>query len=136
VALSSSSRSSTPASSTPASSKPASSAASSIASSRAAAGSNCSYTVSNNWGAGFTGAIRITNRGTSAINGWSVSWTYAGSTRLSGTWNATVTGTNPYSATNLGWNSTIQPGQSVEFGFQGTHSGTAEIPVITGSACQ
>ncbi|WP_331350638.1 cellulose binding domain-containing protein [Cellvibrio sp. UBA7671] len=136
VALSSSSRSSTPASSIPASSRPASSVASSIASSRAAAGSNCSYTVSNNWGAGFTGAIRITNRGTSAINGWSVSWTYAGSTRLSGTWNATVTGTNPYSATNLSWNSTIQPGQSVEFGFQGTHSGTAEIPVITGSACQ
>ncbi len=140
AALSSSSRSSTPASSipassTPASSRPASSVASSIASSTATTGSNCSYIVSNNWGAGFTGAIRITNKGTSAINGWNVSWTYAGSTRLSGTWNATVTGSNPYAATNLSWNSTIQPGQSVEFGFQGTHSGTAEIPVITGSAC-
>jgi rhamnogalacturonan endolyase len=91
--------------------------------------------VSNNWGAGFTGAIRITNNGTNAINGWNVSWTYAGNTRLSGTWNATVTGSNPYAATNLSWNSSIQPGQSVEFGFQGTHSGTAEIPAITGSAC-
>lgn len=130
VALSSSSRSSTPISSTP-----ASSARSSVASSTATTGGNCSYIISNNWGAGFTGAIRITNNGTSVINGWSVGWTYAGSTRLSGTWNATVTGSNPYAATNLSWNSTIQPGQSVEFGFQGTHSGTAEIPVVTGSAC-
>jgi rhamnogalacturonan endolyase len=91
--------------------------------------------VSNNWGAGFTGAIRITNKGTSPINNWNVSWTYAGNTRLSGTWNATVTGSNPYSATGAGWNNSIQPGQSVEFGFQGTHSGSAEIPLVTGSAC-
>ena len=135
VALSSSSRSSTPASSAPASSRPASSAASSLASSKPTAAGNCSYIVSNNWGAGFTGAIRITNNGTSPINGWNVSWTYAGNTRLSGTWNATVTGNNPYAATNLSWNSSIQPGQSVEFGFQGTHSGTVEIPVVKGAAC-
>lgn len=132
---SSSSRSSTPTSSTPASSRPASSVASSIASSRAATGGTCSYIVSNNWGSGFTGAIRITNNGTNVINGWNVSWTYTGNTRLSGTWNATVTGSNPYAATNLSWNSSIQPGQSVEFGFQGTHSGTAEIPVVTGAVC-
>ncbi len=131
----SSTPSSTPASSVPASSTPASSVQSSAASSTPTTTGNCSYIVSNNWGAGFTGAIRITNNGTSAINGWNVSWTYAGSTRLSGTWNATVTGSNPYAAANLSWNSTIQPGQSVEFGFQGTHSGTAEIPVVTGSAC-
>jgi len=143
VAPSSSSRSSTPVSSSssstpsslPVSSSSRSSVASSSASSTATGGNNCSYVISNNWGSGFTGAIRITNKGTSAINGWNVSWTYAGSTRLSGTWNATVTGSNPYSASGAGWNNSIQPGQSVEFGFQGTHSGTAEIPVVTGSAC-
>lgn len=131
VAASSSSRSSTPASSTPASSTPASSSA---ASSTATTGGSCSYVISNNWGAGFTGAIRITNKGTSTINNWNVSWTYAGSTRLSGTWNATVTGSNPYAATGAGWNNSIAPGQTVEFGFQGTHT-SAEIPVVTGSAC-
>lgn len=127
--------SSTP-SSLPVSSSSRSSVASSVASSAATTSGNCSYVISNNWGSGFTGAIRITNSGTRAINGWNVNWTYAGNTRLTGTWNATVTGNNPYSATNFGWNSNIPPGQSVEFGFQGTHSGTAEIPVITGSACQ
>jgi rhamnogalacturonan endolyase len=141
VAPGSSARSSTPvssssvASSLPTSSSSRTSLASSAASSIATGNSKCSYVVSNNWGAGFTGAIRITNNGASTINGWNVSWTYAGNTRLNGSWNATVTGSNPYSATNLGWNSAIQPGQSVEFGFQGTHSGTAEIPVISGSAC-
>ena len=110
------------------------SSASSVASSTPASGGNCSYVITNNWGGGFTGAIRITNRGTSPINGWNVSWRYAGNTRLSGSWNANVSGTNPYSASNLSWNGTIQPGQMVEFGFQGNHS-APEIPVVTGSAC-
>jgi|SRR5690554_2974253 len=117
----------------------ASSAHSSAASSAAHAGGNCSYVISNSWDGGFTGAIRITNQGTSAINGWNVSWSYSGSTRLSGTWNADVSGSNPYSASNLSWNSTIQPGQSVEFGFQGTFqgsdSGDLETPQVTGSVC-
>lgn len=128
VTMTSSSRSSL------SSSVPVSSSSRSSVASSSATGSNCSYVITNNWGAGFTGAIRITNKGTSAINGWTVTWTYAGSTRLSGTWNATVTGSNPYSATSLGWNASIQPGQTVEFGFQGTHT-AAEIPVISGSAC-
>jgi endoglucanase len=118
------------------SSSRSSSFSSSRSSSAATGGSgSCAYVVSNNWGSGFVGAIRITNNGSSAINGWTVNWTYTGSTRLSGKWNATVTGSNPYSATSLSWNSTIQPGQTVEFGFQGTHSGTAEIPTVTGSVC-
>lgn len=115
-----------------------SSAVSSVASSSASSavsGGNCSYIVSNNWGSGFTGTIRITNAGTSAINNWNVSWNYSGSTRITSSWNATLSGNNPYSATPAGWNASIQPGQSAEFGFQGTHSGTAEIPVVTGSAC-
>ncbi len=129
VALTSSSRSSTPSSAAA-----TSSSRSSVASSASTTGGNCSYVISNNWGAGFTGAIRITNKGTNTINGWTVSWKYANGTTLSGTWNATVSGTNPYSATNLSWNGSIPPGQTVEFGFQGNHT-SAEIPVVTGSVC-
>ncbi len=108
---------------------------SSVASSMAATGGDCNYVITNNWGNGFTGAIRITNSGSSPINGWNVSWTYSGNTRLSGTWNATVSGSNPYSASNLSWNGTIQPGQTVEFGFQGTYSGSLETPTVNGSVC-
>lgn len=96
---------------------------------------SCSYSVSNNWGAGFTGVIRITNNGASTLNNWNVNWQYSGTTRVINSWNTTLTGSNPYSATHSGWNSSIPPGQYIEFGFQGTHSGTAEIPILTGTGC-
>lgn len=111
-----------------------SSSRSSVASS-VSANSTCTYVITNNWGNGFTGAIRITNNGSRAINGWNVGWSYSGNTRVSSTWNATVSGSNPYTATNLSWNGTIQPGQSVEFGLQGTYSGSIETPRLTGSVC-
>src|SRR5690606_23362758 len=126
---------------TPASSSvPASSVASSRAASSSSAGNaggNCAYVVSNEWSNGFTGAIRITNNGSSAINGWNVSWNYTDGSRVTNSWNATVTGSNPYSATAIGWNGAIQPGQTVEFGFQGTKGGTgnAPRPTVTGSVC-
>ena len=98
---------------------------------------NCSYVVTNDWGSGYTAAIRIKNNRTSAINGWNVSWSYSDATRVSSAWNATLAGSNPYSATGLGWNSSIQPGQTAEFGFQGTkNNGAAQIPVISGNVCQ
>ncbi|HSC66264.1 MAG TPA: cellulose binding domain-containing protein [Cellvibrio sp.] len=109
---------------------------SSVASSVTPTTGNCAYVITNNWGNGFTGAIRITNKSSTAINGWNVNWSYAGSTRLSGTWNTEFSGTNPYSASNLSWNAVIQPGQTVEFGFQGTYSGAVETPIVSGSVCR
>lgn len=94
----------------------------------------CQYTV-NPWSNGFTGSIKITNDTATAVSSWSVSWQYAGDNRLTGAWDATLSGTNPYTAKNAGWNGTIQPNQSVTFGFQGTKGATAEIPVLTGTLC-
>ncbi|MES2674628.1 MAG: cellulose binding domain-containing protein [Pseudomonadota bacterium] len=110
--------------------------ASSAASSAVTTGGNCTYVVSNQWGGGFTGAIRIANKGTSNITNWTVNWTYSGGSKVTSSWNTVLTGSNPYSAKGLSWNSTIAPGQTVEFGFQGTQNGsTAEVPTVTGSAC-
>ena len=124
-------------SSAPSTSSSVSSVRSSSSSSLAVGGGKCTYVVSNEWNTGFTGAVRITNNGTSAINGWNVSWGYTDGTKLTNSWNATVTGSNPYSATNLNWNNLIQPGQSVEIGIQGNKGSgaTAQIPIITGAAC-
>jgi cellulase/cellobiase CelA1 len=93
--------------------------------------------ITNEWSDGFTGAIRISNDGSSAINGWSVSWNYTDGSRVTSSWNANVSGSNPYTATNISWNGAIQPGQTVEFGFQGTKggSGNAATPTVTGSVC-
>lgn len=94
----------------------------------------CKYVVTNNWGSGATANIEISNNGTAAINGWSVSWSYINN-RLSGSWNATITGSNPYSATNLSWNGNIQPGQTVAFGVQVNANSAVETPVVTGAIC-
>lgn len=99
------------------------------------ASASCEYQVTNSWGSGFTGSINITNDTGSAVNGWTVSWNYSGGSRVTNAWNANVSGSNPYSASDSGWNGSIQPGQSVQFGFQGTANGTMEIPTVTGAVC-
>ncbi|OZY86631.1 hypothetical protein CBP51_06325 [Cellvibrio mixtus] len=127
---SSSTRSSSSATSLSSSSRSASS------SSRASSSGKCTYSITNDWGNGFTAAIKITNTSSTAINAWSVSWSYANATRVTNLWNGALSGSNPYTVTNLDWNKTIQPGQSVEFGFQGTKpNGAPVIPTVTGSVC-
>lgn len=94
----------------------------------------CKYVVTNSWGAGATANIEITNTGSSAINGWSVSWQYTNNT-ITNLWNANLSGTNPYAASNLSWNSSIQPNQTVAFGFQINGNGPIETPRVNGAIC-
>ncbi len=120
------------------SSRPSSSSVSSRSSSSAGATkAQCSYVINSQWSNGFTASIRIKNTSNTAINGWDVNWQYADGSKVTNLWNATLRGSNPYSAKNLNWNSTIQPGQTVEFGFQGSKSSAAAaVPAVTGAVCQ
>ncbi|RYY73340.1 MAG: hypothetical protein EOO52_18225 [Gammaproteobacteria bacterium] len=108
----------------------------SIAAASQAQAASCTYTVNNEWSNGFQGTVTITNNTSSAINGWTVGWQY-NSNRVTSSWNATLSGSNPYSASNVDWNRTIQPGQSVSFGVQGNknNNSSAEKPTITGNVC-
>ncbi|WP_428241259.1 glycoside hydrolase family 6 protein [Gynuella sp.] len=104
----------------------------------AAQAATCEYLVNSEWNTGFTAIIKIKNDGNSAIDGWQVGWEYTDGSQVTSGWNANVTGTNPYTATNLGWNGNISVGQSAEFGLQGTKGSTgaaAQIPTVTGSVC-
>lgn len=92
----------------------------------------CTYTVTNNWGSGFTSEIKVTNDTTSTVNNWSVSWQESGA-RVTNAWNATLSGSNPYTATSLGWNGTLAPKASASFGFQ--VNGTASAPKVNGTLC-
>ena len=137
TAASSSSLNSVSSSSSTTSSSSSSSVVASSSSSSITTGGNCVHVVTNEWSNGFTGAIRITNNGSAPVSGWSVSWSYTDSTRLTNSWNAAVSGTNPYIATNLGWTGNIQPGQSVEFGFQATKNGNAPHAInVSGNVCE
>lgn len=121
----SSSRSSVAPSSIPASSRASSSAANT-------GGLSCSYVVTNSWGSGFTGAIRVTNNGSNTKSGWTATWQYSGSNRITSSWNTNLSGSNPYTATNVSWNGNIGAGQTIEFGFQAnTNGGSVETPAVT-----
>jgi len=85
----------------------------------------CSATVTTNqWQDGFVGTVRVT-AGNAQVNGWTVTVTLpAGATITSG-WNANRSGnTGAVGFTNVNFNGSIAPGQSVEFGYQGTGTGT------------
>jgi cellulase/cellobiase CelA1 len=103
------------------------------------AGSNgsCEFIVTNEWNNGYVASIRITNNSSTAISGWQVSWALQDS-QITNLWNADyVTGTTN-TASNLSWNSNIQPGQYVEFGFGASKNITdasVSVPVISGTVC-
>lgn len=93
----------------------------------------CQHLIISAWPDGFQGLIRIQNTSSSVIDSWTVSWNYTDGSVLTQTWNAAVSGANPYTATNLGWNGRIEPGQAVEFGFIGVGLGSASE--VAGSVC-
>jgi endoglucanase len=102
-------------------------------------GGSCTMAIQNQWNDGFVAKIVIANTGTTPINGWTVGWTFADGSTVANLWNATLSGANPYTASALSWNSTIAPGQSVEFGFQarkGVVSGAAPVATVTGVVCR
>ncbi|QGZ53270.1 endoglucanase [Streptomyces sp. QHH-9511] len=98
-----------------------------------------SYTVNNVWSTGFTATLTVKNTGPTAVEGWQLSWTYAGGQRITSAWNATVTQNGTaVSARNADWNRAIAPGATVSFGVQGTHTGANPSPTafaFNGSAC-
>lgn len=98
----------------------------------------CTYTIDNEWNSGFIATISITNDTDEAISGWSVNWQYNDGTTLAASWNADISGTTPYTATNLAWNSVISVGQSVSFGLQGVKAVNdvdAAAVEVTGTVC-
>ncbi|MBK9924832.1 MAG: cellulase family glycosylhydrolase [Anaerolineales bacterium] len=99
------------------------------------------YTNQNDWGSGFTANVTIKNNGTSAINGWTLTWTFAGNQTISNLWNGSYTqsGKN-VSVKDLGYNANIPAnGGSTNFGFNAGYSGTNANPTsfsLNGTACQ
>ena len=86
---------------------------------------SATFTDTDDWGSGFNGNIAIANRGSSAINGWTLQFDFSGT--ISNIWNATIinqTG-NHYVIGNAGYNAVIAAGQSVSFGFQAAGNVTA-----------
>ncbi len=96
------------------------------------------YTA-NGWNAGFTGTLRLTNTGASALSSWSLGFAFPSGQTVTQGWSATWSQTGAaVTATSLPWNGSLAPGASVEIGFNGAHTGTNTAPTaftLNGATC-
>ncbi|ASW53834.1 cellulose binding domain-containing protein [Plantactinospora sp. KBS50] len=103
-------------------------------------GGACRVTyTANTWSGGFTADVTIANTGSSAVNGWTLTYNLPAGQQVSNAWNATVSQSgSAVTARNVGYNGTIPPGGSASFGYQGTLSGGYSAPsgfALNGTAC-
>ncbi|MFJ9735948.1 glycoside hydrolase family 48 protein [Streptomyces sp. NPDC101171] len=105
-----------------------------------AAGVQCSVDYkTNDWGSGFTADLTLTNRGTSAIDGWTLTYGYSGNQKLSNGWNGSWSQSGQtVTVKNASYNGTIAAGAAVSTGAQFTYSGTNTAPAsfaVNGTTC-
>ena len=102
-----------------------------VAAPAGAATASCSaaYSVQSDWGSGFTASLTVTDNGSAAITGWTVTWTYAGNQTLSSGWSGTWSqSSETVTVTNASWNGALSPAQSTQAGANFNYSGTNAAP--------
>ncbi|MEU6024306.1 cellulase family glycosylhydrolase [Micromonospora sp. NPDC047134] len=87
-------------------------------------GCAATYRVVNSWQGGYQAEVTVRNPGTTAINGWTVSWTAPAGTTISSLWNGRLT-TSGTSVTvrNEPYNGQLAASGSTTFGLTGNGSG-------------
>ncbi|GIG20289.1 hypothetical protein Cch01nite_10130 [Cellulomonas chitinilytica] len=96
------------------------------------------YTA-NSWNNGFTASVKVTNTGTSALSSWNLGFSFANGQKVTQGWSAdwSQSGT-AVTAKNAAWNGTLAAGQSIDIGFNGSHTGTNNNPTaftLNGAPC-
>ncbi|MBE3561500.1 MAG: PHB depolymerase family esterase [Ktedonobacteraceae bacterium] len=106
-------------------------------------GTSCQvhYSVVSQWSGSFQAGFIITNMGTTAINGWTLRFSFANGQMVTLSWNGNFSQSGSVvTVTNTSINGSIPSGgsPSVEPGFQATWSGTNSPPTaftLNGTAC-
>jgi Cellulose binding domain len=99
------------------------------------------YSVAGSWSGGFQGGVTITNKAATAVNGWTLTWTWpASGEAVTQMWGASYTQTgSAVSAVNASYDGTIgASGGTVTFGFLGSDTGQTTAPAafyLNGSVC-
>ncbi len=97
------------------------------------------YSTASQWAGGFVAGVTITNTGTTAVSGWTLTFTFPGDQQITSTWNGTASqsGKN-VTITNASYNGSIAPGGNSSVGFQGTWTNSDAVPAaftLNGAAC-
>jgi hypothetical protein len=97
-----------------------------------------SYGV-NQWSGGFTANLTITNTGSTALNGWTLAFTFPGNQQITQIWSGVLSQQgNKVSITNASYNGSVAAGASVNLGFNGSWSGSNPSPTsftLNGATC-
>lgn len=97
------------------------------------------YRVTNEWPGGFQGEIVLRNTGSSAIDGWTLRWTFPGGQRISDLWGGTATQSgSAVTVTSAPYTATIAPAGSATVGFTAAVGGANPSPAaftLNGSTC-
>ncbi|GHJ45128.1 endoglucanase [Catellatospora sp. TT07R-123] len=106
----------------------------------AAAKCQVTYTKHAQWDGGFNTQIIVKNTGSTAVNGWTLRWSFLGGQSVGSGWSAAYAQAGAQvSASNLAYNKVIAPGQSLTFGFIGTPATGANpdpaLFTLNGAAC-
>ncbi|MEU3491032.1 glycoside hydrolase family 48 protein [Streptomyces massasporeus] len=93
----------------------------------------------NDWGSGFTVDLTLTNRGTAAIDGWTLTYGYSGNQKLANGWNGSWSQAGQtITVKNAPYNGTIAAGGAVSTGAQFSYSGSNTAPTdfaVNGTRC-
>jgi len=101
-------------------------------------GCTVKYTASS-WNTGFTGSVKVTNSGSSALTSWSLKFSFANGQAVTQGWSAKWSQSGAVvTAANEAWNGNLAAGGTVDIGFNGSHTGTNTNPTaftLNGAAC-
>jgi endo-1,4-beta-xylanase len=102
------------------------------------AGCQVTYGV-NQWNTGFTANVTVKNTSSTAINGWTLKFTFPSGQTITQAWSSVATQSgSAVTLTNAAWNGSIPAGGSQQIGFNGSHTGTNTAPVsftLNGTTC-
>ncbi len=93
-------------------------------------GSGCTavYRTTGTWGGGFQGEVTVTNNGTVATTGWTVTLSVASGRSITNLWNGVLSGST---VTNAPYNGVLSPGGSTAFGFVANGAASGGITVVS-----
>jgi endoglucanase len=90
---------------------------------------SAAYSVTSDWGTGFTAAITVTDNGTSAITGWTLTYSYTGNQALTQGWSGNWSQSGKtVTVTNASYNGSLAAGASTQIGANFSYTGTNTAP--------
>jgi len=101
---------------------------------------SCQVTYQGNgWNTGVSANVRVKNTGSTALNGWTLEFTFPSGQHLDQGWSAEWSQSGAkVTAKNAAWNGSIAPGGTVDIGFNASHNGTNTAPTaftLNGASC-